>query len=245
MGVSDIPRDRRSCFQDFDSTAVGDSGYGLGRCCQEELARAAHGTFQILAPMGAVNVSSITFPVFKTPAGSNTITSASSSAAVRCSTPRGTTTNSPGPNSTFLSRNSTRKRPRQTKNNSSTSLWWCHGKVPCTLISLTSWPFSSATILGCHCSENRVNFSAMFIRSISSPLARGIQNIILQKPHERDAVSGLRPMMWSCTEAEARGQSFGGARFKTELPPPLDHPLKLREAHRSGLQGQAVGSAKI
>src|SRR6266478_7539216 len=29
MGVSDIPRDRRSCFQDFDSTALGDSGYGV------------------------------------------------------------------------------------------------------------------------------------------------------------------------------------------------------------------------
>ena len=30
MGVSDIPSDRRSCFQDFDSTALGDSGYGVG-----------------------------------------------------------------------------------------------------------------------------------------------------------------------------------------------------------------------
>ena len=86
---------------------------GLGRRCQEELARAAYGTFQILAPMGAVNVSSMTFPVFRTPAGSNTITSASSSAAVRCSTPRGTTTNSPGPSSTFLSRNSKAALPDQ------------------------------------------------------------------------------------------------------------------------------------
>jgi len=85
----------------------------------------------------------------------------------------------------------------------------------------------------------------MFIRSISSPLARGIQNIIPQKLHERGAVSRLQPMVWSCTKAEARGESFGGARFKTELPPSLDHSLKLREAHRSGLQGQAVGSAKI
>jgi hypothetical protein len=55
--------------------------------------------------------------------------------------------------------------------------------VALTLTSLISWPFSSATILGCHCSENRANFSAMLTRSILSPVARS-QNIIPHEPRE-------------------------------------------------------------
>src|SRR5438552_3156333 len=48
----------------------------------------------ITTPFGAVNFSSTTFPVLRVAAGSNIRTSASVSAIVRCSTPRGTTQNS-------------------------------------------------------------------------------------------------------------------------------------------------------
>src|SRR5207248_4862361 len=58
---------------------------------------------QILAPSGAVKASSTRFPVLRVAAGSKTTTSARSSAAVRCSTPRGTTTPSPGPSPTTRS----------------------------------------------------------------------------------------------------------------------------------------------
>ena len=55
---------------------------------------------QISMPAGAVNTSSTTLPVLQVSAGSKMSTSASVSAAVRCSTPRGTTHNSPGPSVT-------------------------------------------------------------------------------------------------------------------------------------------------
>ena len=48
-------------------------------------------------PVGAVNCASTTLPVLTVPDGSNSKISATSSALVRCSTPRGTTTHSPGP----------------------------------------------------------------------------------------------------------------------------------------------------
>ena len=49
----------------------------------------------IIVPLGAVKVLSTILPVLRVCAGSNTRTCASSSAIVRCSTPGGTTQNSP------------------------------------------------------------------------------------------------------------------------------------------------------
>src|SRR6266498_4442078 len=72
-----------------------------------------------VAPPGAVKVWSTMLPVLRVCAGSNTRTSASVSAIVRCSTPRGTTQNSPGCKVTRRSRNSTVIRPHQTRKNSS------------------------------------------------------------------------------------------------------------------------------
>ena len=55
----------------------------------------------IVMPRGAVYFASATLPVFNTPDGSKHRISASSRAHVRCSTPHGTTTHSPGPISTM------------------------------------------------------------------------------------------------------------------------------------------------
>jgi hypothetical protein len=84
---------------------------------------------------------------------------------------------------------------RQTRNISSTSSWWCHGKVPCTLTSLTSWPFSSATIFGRHCSAKQVNFSAMLMRSIFPSLRQIQQTPPAAFFHEfrRELAPHLRP----------------------------------------------------
>lgn len=63
------------------------------------MARCRH----ITTPFGAVNFSSTILPVLRVSAGSKTRTSASSSAIVRCSTPRGTTHNSPASKITLWS----------------------------------------------------------------------------------------------------------------------------------------------
>jgi hypothetical protein len=101
--------------------------------------------------------------------------------------------------------------------------------------------FSSATILGCQCSENRANFSAMFILSIFSPLARGIQNIILQKLHERDAVSELRPMCGRALRLRPVVSPLVVHALKPSCPP-YDNLLKLCEtigqSGGTGLQDQ-------
>ena len=54
-------------------------------CCVHD------GPIQIFTPLGAVKTSSTTLPVLRTAHGSKMMISASSAAAVRCSTPRGTT----------------------------------------------------------------------------------------------------------------------------------------------------------
>src|SRR6185436_6391293 len=82
------------------------------------------------AACGAVRMGSSTLPVFRTPAGSNNRTSTSSSATVRCSTPCGTMSNSPGASSTERSRKSTRSRPRTTRKSSSSASWWCQTNSP-------------------------------------------------------------------------------------------------------------------
>src|ERR1700675_3455077 len=64
-------------------------------------------------------LSLITFPVFKVDFGSNSRTCVSSSETGRCSTPRGTMINSPGPTSSSWSRNFIRKLPATTMNISS------------------------------------------------------------------------------------------------------------------------------
>ena len=60
-----------------------------------------------------------TFPVFSVDAGSKSRIQRSSSATGLCSTPRGTTMNSPSWSDTVLSRNSMRNRPFTTRNISS------------------------------------------------------------------------------------------------------------------------------
>src|SRR5271169_2715733 len=62
-------------------------------------------------------------PVFRVPAGSNRRSQHSSSATGRCSTPCGTTMNSPSSIHSWWSRNSIRKRPLTTRNNSSSWSW--------------------------------------------------------------------------------------------------------------------------
>src|SRR5687768_15489462 len=114
------------------------------------------------SPIGAVSVSCSMFPVFLVAAGSKSSTWTSSSAAVRCSTPRGTMTNSPSASDTMRSRNSTRNVPRTTRKSSSSRSWWCHTNSPLNLTSFTSCPFSSPTTLGRQYSPICDSFAARF-----------------------------------------------------------------------------------
>src|SRR5262249_39893410 len=84
---------------------------GLWRACTMVVWSSPHALAQMVTPTLAVKTVSATLPVLRVPAGSNTTTSASWSASGRCSTPRGTTSPSPGPRSTTRSRNPIRKNP--------------------------------------------------------------------------------------------------------------------------------------
>ena len=97
--------------------------------------------------LGAVR-SPPAVPVFTVPAGSNSISDTSASAFGQCSTPRGTTRNSPSPIRTVLSRNCMSKAPCSTRNISSSASCECQTNSPWNFTSLTCWPFSSPTIFG-------------------------------------------------------------------------------------------------
>jgi len=86
---------------------------------------------------------------------SNSIIQHSLSATGRCSTPRGTTRNSPSSIHSCRSRNSMRKRPLTTREH---FIFPTHDgetrtQTPRILSSLTYCPFSSAAIYGFQCSE--------------------------------------------------------------------------------------------
>src|SRR4029077_7977747 len=80
----------------------------------------AAGLYQHYARSSSCRVNSFsTWPVFSVVAGSNRTTQHSSSPTGRCSTPRGTTINSPSSIHSWRSRKSMRKRPFTTRNISS------------------------------------------------------------------------------------------------------------------------------
>src|SRR5439155_5288277 len=156
----------RPPHDDPSGTSRGASGPGRSRSPNPHDPRLSDrptqslGKGHIPTPLGAVKVSATILPVLRVCAGSKIRTSASASAIVRCSTPRGTTQNSPDCKSKRRSRNSIVIWPRQTKNISSSCSCWCQGKTPTNLTSLTSWPFNSATTFGRQCSWIKANFSS-------------------------------------------------------------------------------------
>src|SRR6266849_4899090 len=87
---------------------------------------------------GRATVLSLTIlPVFRVDLGSISTMWTSSSAAGQCSTPLGTMTNSPSRTMASWSRNFMRSVPLTTRNNSSSTSWWCQMNSPLSLTALT------------------------------------------------------------------------------------------------------------
>jgi len=134
----------------------------------------------ILSKLSLV-ISLLTFPVFRVPFGSNSITETSCSATGLCSTPRGTMMNSPSCTSTCFSRNSSVSCPLSTKNISSSLSCLCHTNGPINLANLTCCPFSSPTIFGLQWSLKSANFCAIFTFSIGNEFSLRSQCTMLRE----------------------------------------------------------------
>jgi RNA polymerase sigma-70 factor (ECF subfamily) len=104
-------------------------------------------------------------PVLGVPVGSINKSWTSSSAYGQCSTPRGTTNNSPGPSSTSPSRSWMRSRPCSTRKKSSVSACECQTNSPFTFTTMMSYSLNCATVRGAQWSPNCDSFSNRLIAS--------------------------------------------------------------------------------
>src|SRR5262249_40140737 len=114
------------------------------------------------------------------------------SATGQCSTPRGTTMNSPGPSSRSPVRNRMRNRPSTTRNSSSSASWWCQMNSPLSLTSLTCMSLISPTILGDQCSLRRLKRSARFTTLIAASTRAAGSGALLNRA-QRESARPRRP----------------------------------------------------